>query len=135
MIQGGETEIDRRILEEMKDPLIHLVRNCIDHGIEIPSLRKQKEKPPRGRVVLSFAQKNSGQVEITISDDGAGVDIAKVKAAAVKHNILSNKERTDSTWVSQTAAEYSFQVMIRKTAFGRRFLICYAQSLMYSGKM
>lgn len=85
--QGEEIEIDRRILEEIKDPLIHLVRNGVDHGIEAPDERERRGKPRRprrGRVGLSISQKDAGKVEIAVSDDGAGMDAAKVKSAALK---------------------------------------------------
>jgi len=84
VIQGEEIEIDRRILEQMNDPLIHLVRNSIDHGIEKPAERARKRKPSRGTVTLAVTQKDGGRAEITVSDDGAGIDLAKVRAAAVK---------------------------------------------------
>lgn len=89
VIEGGEIEIDRRILEEMKDPLIHLLRNSIDHGIEKPALRKEKHKPPHGTIIVAISQQDSGKVEIRIADDGAGIDAASVKAAAGKHGIVS----------------------------------------------
>jgi two-component system chemotaxis sensor kinase CheA len=91
VIRGGEVEIDRRILEEMKDPLIHLVRNCIEHGIETPPERQQRNKPPKGTVTLAIAQRNS-HIEILISDDGAGIDAAKIKAAAVRLGTASADE-------------------------------------------
>ncbi|MGB7540620.1 MAG: chemotaxis protein CheW, partial [Burkholderiales bacterium] len=91
-IQGGEIEIDRRILEQIKDPLIHLLRNCIDHGIERPAVRKDKRKPPQGTITLAISQKDSGKVEILVADDGAGVDAAKVKAAAGKLGVVSAEE-------------------------------------------
>lgn len=81
-IEGGELEVDRRILEEMKDPLIHLIRNCIDHGIEKPAVRQQKGKPPLGTITITISPKNGNKVEIRVADDGAGVDLDKVKAAA-----------------------------------------------------
>ena len=93
VIQGGEVEIDRRILEEMKDPLIHLVRNCIEHGIETPVERQQSNKPAKGTVTLAVAQRNS-HIEILISDDGAGIDAARIKAAAVKIGTVSEDEAT-----------------------------------------
>ena len=92
VIQGGEIEIDKRILEEMKDPFIHLIRNCIDHGIESPKERVQKKKPPRGTITLSVSQKNSSSVEVLISDDGAGIDLAKVKSTILKLGLISQEE-------------------------------------------
>jgi len=91
VIRGGEVEIDRRILEEMKDPLIHLVRNCIEHGIEPPVERQQSHKPAKGTVTLAVAQRNS-HIEILISDDGAGIDAARIKAAAVRLGTVSEDE-------------------------------------------
>ncbi|GCB02280.1 signal transduction histidine kinase CheA [Sulfuriferula multivorans] len=82
VFQGGEIEIDRRILEEMKDPLIHLLRNGIDHGIEKPALRRERQKPPHGTISVAISQQDSGKVEIRIADDGAGIDAASVKAVA-----------------------------------------------------
>jgi len=92
VIQGGEIEVDRRILEEMKDPLIHVLRNCIDHGIEKPAAREQKRKPPRGTITITISQRDSGKVEILVIDDGAGIDAAKVKYAARKLGIVSAEE-------------------------------------------
>jgi two-component system chemotaxis sensor kinase CheA len=89
---GGDIEIDRRILEEIKDPLIHLVRNCIDHGIEKQEERVRREKPTSGIIRINISRVNSNKVEILISDDGAGIDIAKVKTSAVKVGILSQEE-------------------------------------------
>ena len=84
LTEGGEIEVDRRILEEMKDPFIHLVRNCIDHGMEKPEERERKKKPRRGTIRITVAQKNSRKVEILVSDDGRGIDLAKVRASALK---------------------------------------------------
>lgn len=92
VIRGGEVEVDRRILEEIKDPLIHIVRNCIDHGIEKPEQREQKRKPACGTVTIAVSQKDGGKVEILISDDGVGIDVVKLKAAAVKLGILSQEQ-------------------------------------------
>lgn len=91
-IQGGEIEIDRRTLEEMKDPLMHLLRNCIDHGIEQPAMRRDKGKPELGRITLAIAQKDGGKIEILVADDGMGIDAAKVKAVAFKLNLVSAEE-------------------------------------------
>ena len=92
VIKGGEIEIDRRIMEVIKDPLIHLVRNCIDHGIEKPEVRKRNKKTTLGSVTISISQVNSNQIEILVSDDGAGIDLAIVKESAVKQGIYSKNE-------------------------------------------
>jgi two-component system chemotaxis sensor kinase CheA len=92
VIQGGDIEIDRRILEEMKDPLIHMIRNCIDHGIEYPAVREQKKKPARGTITLAVSQKDSGKVEVVVADDGAGIDAEQVKAVARKLGLISAEE-------------------------------------------
>lgn len=91
-IQGGEIEIDRRILEAMKDPLIHLLRNAIDHGIEQPAVRIARHKPPRGTITLAISQQDSGKVEVLVADDGAGIDAERVKAAARKLGVVSAEE-------------------------------------------
>jgi two-component system chemotaxis sensor kinase CheA len=92
VIQGGEIEIDRRTLEEMKDPLMHLLRNCMDHGIEQPAMRQDKGKPLHGTITVAIAQKDGGKIEILVTDDGAGIDAARVKAAALKLNLVSAEE-------------------------------------------
>ncbi len=83
-IVGGEIETDRRILEEMKDPLIHLVRNCIDHGIETPKQREERGKPPRATIRIAIFPKSADKVEIVVSDDGAGIDFQKVPSGVGK---------------------------------------------------
>jgi two-component system chemotaxis sensor kinase CheA len=93
LIMTGEgIEMDRRILEEMKDPLIHLIRNCIDHGIEKPEERAINKKPRSGTITIAISRINGDKAEVIISDDGAGIDIAKVKEMAVKNKILSQRE-------------------------------------------
>jgi two-component system chemotaxis sensor kinase CheA len=92
VIQGGEIEIDRRILEEMKAPLIHMLRNCLDHGIEQPAIRQNKGKSPHGTITVAIAQNDSGKIEIMVADDGVGIDAAKVKAAACRLNLVSAEE-------------------------------------------
>jgi len=91
-ITGDTVEIDRRILEELKDPLIHLVRNCIDHGIEKGEDRIKKGKVSRGRMAISITQNMDRKIELRISDDGAGLDRAKIIQSAVKAGVTSSKE-------------------------------------------
>ncbi len=90
--RGGEIEIDRRILEEMKDALMHLLRNCIDHGIEKPAAREQKGKPPHGTLTIAVTHKDSSKVEIVIADDGTGIDVTKVKTAAGRLGLVPVEE-------------------------------------------
>ncbi len=90
--QGSEIEIDRRILEEMKAPLIHMIRNCIDHGIEQPAMRQDRGKPPHGTITVAIEQKDSGKIEILVADDGAGIDTARVRAAACRLGLVSAEE-------------------------------------------
>ncbi len=92
VVRGGDIEIDRRILEEMKDPFIHLVRNCIDHGIEKPGERTSKNKPRSGMITISVSHRSGKKVEVMISDDGSGIDIDSIRASAVKAGVLSAAE-------------------------------------------
>ncbi|MBI4350403.1 MAG: response regulator, partial [Elusimicrobia bacterium] len=83
-LEGTELAVDRRILQEMKDPLLHLARNAADHGIEKPEERLKKGKPARGRIVISVSKKEGNKAEIIIKDDGAGIDAEKVLSAAAR---------------------------------------------------
>ena len=87
--QGTEMEVDRKVLEEIKDPLIHLVRNAIDHGIEPPEVRAHAGKPPRGRVGVTFGAIEGNRIEIRVDDDGCGIDPAQVSEAAVRTRLLT----------------------------------------------
>ena len=89
--EGGQIEIDRRILEELKDPLIHLLRNSVDHGIETPEERRAAGKPETGQMGLSITPLDEGKVEIRLWDDGKGIDAEAVKAAAVKKGFIDQK--------------------------------------------
>jgi len=89
IIRGAELEIDKRILEEFKDPLIHLIRNSIDHGIGTPRERILRKKPSHGTIILAFTALESGIIEISVSDDGKGIDKDHVLKAAVKSGNIS----------------------------------------------
>ncbi len=86
-MDGAETELDRTIIEAIKDPLVHLVRNSCDHGIEPPDARTSLGKPTAGKLLLR-AYHEGGQVNIEISDDGAGIDVATVRRKAIEKGML-----------------------------------------------
>ena len=86
-MDGAETELDRTIIEAIKDPLMHLIRNSCDHGIETPEVRIAAGKPAQGRLTLR-AFHEGGQVNIEIGDDGAGIDVARVKQKAIEKGLL-----------------------------------------------
>jgi chemotaxis protein histidine kinase CheA len=90
-MEGKETELDKTIIEAIKDPLTHLVRNAVDHGIESPEVRKQAGKNPEGRLFLR-AFHEGGQVNIEISDDGAGLDLNKIRNKAVQKGLISSDQ-------------------------------------------
>ena len=92
IIQGGGIEADRRILEGIKDPLIHIVRNCIDHGIERPEDRISLKKAEKGTIKIIVSQLDNRKLEILITDDGMGIDINMVRASAVSAGIISQEE-------------------------------------------
>jgi two-component system chemotaxis sensor kinase CheA len=94
--RGGEITIDKRILDELKDPLIHMLRNCVDHGIETPDARSRMGKPRRATITLAVTPIDGNQVEISVSDDGAGIDVERVKQAAAKRGLLVSDQIADA---------------------------------------
>jgi two-component system chemotaxis sensor kinase CheA len=89
VISGGETELDKKVLEGIKTSLIHILRNCIDHGIEEPESRVDLGKPREGTIKVS-AFHEGDNVVITVEDDGRGVDIAQIKETALRKRLLSS---------------------------------------------
>lgn len=87
VLEGEDTPADKRILEEMKDPLMHMLRNSVDHGIETPEQRKAAGKLPRGRILVRASQATDS-VLIEISDDGAGLDVAAIRQVALQRKIV-----------------------------------------------
>jgi two-component system chemotaxis sensor kinase CheA len=87
-MEGRDTELDKTILESVKDPLTHLVRNCVDHGIETPDVRVAAGKPAEGTLTLR-AFHEGGQVNIEICDDGAGIDPARLRERAVARGLIT----------------------------------------------
>jgi two-component system chemotaxis sensor kinase CheA len=95
-MEGQDTELDRTLLEAIKDPLTHLVRNAIDHGIESAEVRRKHGKSPTGTILI-HAYPEGGQVHIDITDDGAGIDLGAVKAKAVQEGILTPQRAEEIT--------------------------------------
>jgi two-component system chemotaxis sensor kinase CheA len=91
ILEGENTRIDKAIIDEIGEPLVHLIRNSVDHGIETPEERIALGKTPTGTILLSAAQE-SNHVVITIMDDGSGIDAARVQAKAVSRGLLKGDE-------------------------------------------
>lgn len=89
-LDGRDTELDKSLIEAIKDPLTHLIRNCIDHGIEIPEVRTAKRKAPEGRIVLRAFHQN-GLVHIEVADDGGGIPLGKVRSKAIARGMLTEE--------------------------------------------
>ncbi len=88
ILEGEETELDRSVIEEMVDPLTHLLRNAVDHGAEDPEQRERSGKPRTARIILS-ARQLENHIVIEVTDDGAGIDVERLKESAVRKGVLS----------------------------------------------
>lgn len=97
VIDGGELEMDRRILEALKDPMMHLIHNAIDHGIEYPDIREVKKKPVRGIVRIRIVPLSGSMVNIEVSDDGAGIDPVTIRKIALGRGFITEKDAASLT--------------------------------------
>jgi len=116
VIEGGSTSADKRIIEQLKDPLMHILRNAVHHGIELPEQRRAAGKPERGQIRLR-AQRSGSAVQIEISDDGRGVDPGQVRSALAR---LANAKHSDSAATASSAADdaqQEHQVQLLKSLF------------------
>lgn len=91
VLEGGDTELDRSVIEVIGDPILHLIRNSIDHGVELPDVREANGKPRQGRVVVS-ASHQENHIVIQISDDGRGIDPHQMKAKAVEKGKMTQEQ-------------------------------------------
>jgi len=91
IMKGGEVKVNRTVLVEIGEPILHLLRNAVDHGIEPPEIRKKNGKPEEG-VVKLIAERKGNKVLITVEDDGAGIDPEKIKKKALEKGIISEAE-------------------------------------------
>ncbi len=96
VIVGEETELDKSIIDEINDPLVHLIRNSCDHGVERPDVRTQKGKNPRGQVLLK-AEYEGNTIVVSIKDDGNGMDAEKLKAKAIEKGMITAAEAKEMT--------------------------------------
>ncbi|MED5388126.1 MAG: chemotaxis protein CheA [Pseudomonadota bacterium] len=106
ILKGGDTELDRSLLEAIRDPLIHLVRNAVDHGIETPEKRRAKGKPETGTLTMS-AYHESGNVTVEVSDDGAGLDSDKIIRRAMEAGLVRPEQAEQLT--EQEKIRYIFE--------------------------
>jgi two-component system chemotaxis sensor kinase CheA len=97
LIEGGDLEMDRRILETLKDPLMHLIHNSIDHGIEYPDIRAERHKNVRGIVRIRIVPLSGSKVSIEVSDDGTGIDCRVIRRTAIEKRIVSEEEEAALT--------------------------------------
>ncbi|HUX60308.1 MAG TPA: chemotaxis protein CheA, partial [Ignavibacteriaceae bacterium] len=96
IIKGEDTELDKTLIEEINDPLVHLIRNSLDHGIESPEKRKEIGKNPVGTVILS-AEQEGNQIIITIEDDGKGIDPDFIKDKAIQKGLITKEKAKELT--------------------------------------
>jgi len=89
--EGGECELDKKLIEALKDPMMHLIRNAVDHGIESPEFRMRRGKPPQGSIHLSARQKGD-TIIISVEDDGAGIDIEAVRQKAIRRGLITEED-------------------------------------------
>lgn len=91
ILEGKETELDRTLIEEIGDPLIHILRNSVDHGIEAPAIRRERGKPAKGQILLRASHEDN-QVLIVVKDDGGGIDSVKLLQKAISSNLITAAE-------------------------------------------
>jgi len=91
ILEGEETDLDKNLVEALADPLVHLVRNSVDHGIEMPDVRESSGKPRTGTVTLSASQEGD-HILLTIKDDGAGMDAEKLKKIAINKGVIDSDQ-------------------------------------------
>ncbi len=94
-IIGGDVELDKRVLEQIKDPIIHLLRNAVDHGLETPEKRAASGKPPYGTITLVVEQIGK-DVSLAIADDGAGIDVEAIRRSAIKRGYANAASMSDA---------------------------------------
>ena len=95
-VSGEDTEVDKSVIEQIGDPMVHIIRNAVDHGLETPQERLGKGKPAAGTISISAAQKGT-QIVIEVSDDGRGIDVEKVKRKAIEKQLITGDDAARMT--------------------------------------
>ncbi|MGC4053387.1 MAG: chemotaxis protein CheA [Paludibaculum sp.] len=113
-LHGEEVELDRTIVEELSDPLVHMLRNALDHGLETPADREAAGKPPTGKVRLK-ASHQAGQIVIELSDDGRGLDRSRILAKAVQRGLVSADANLSDSEVYHLIFEAGFSTAEKVT--------------------
>lgn len=99
-VEGGQTELDKTILERLHDPLVHLIRNSVDHGIQSPDEREKMGKPRKGAIRVAAAHCGA-RIQIQVSDDGAGIDSDAIRKKAIDNGLISNDEILSETEIHE----------------------------------
>jgi two-component system, chemotaxis family, sensor kinase CheA len=118
-IQGAETELDKSVVEKIGDPLMHLVRNAMDHGIENAELRAARGKPPAGQIGLN-AYHDSGSIVIEVIDDGGGLPKEKIRAKAIEKGIITASQSLTDQEIANLIFEPGFSTADKVTNLSGR---------------
>lgn len=117
--EGGETELDKGVLDQLAEPILHILRNSLDHGLESPEVRAASGKPAIGRISLTATQAG-GRVHVTVTDDGAGVDFGRVREKAVARGLIAPDADLDSNALAQLLFDAGFSTSENVTSVSGR---------------
>lgn len=117
--EGAETELDKTVIEKLNDPLVHLIRNSVDHGIETPAVREAAGKNPQGTVTLK-AEHNGAFVSITIEDDGAGLNKKAIRQKAVERGLISASDELTDNEICELIFQPGFSTASQVTSVSGR---------------
>ena len=118
-IIGGETELDKTLVEEIGDPLVHLIRNSVDHGVEMPDVREEVGKPRKGNIHLKASQ-DGNMIVITIQDDGKGLQIDRIKNKAIERGIIKETDHMTNKEIFSLIFESGFSTADKVTNISGR---------------
>ena len=119
ILKGGETEVDKNLIEHLSDPLIHILRNAVDHGIELPEERQRMGKPREGQLTLEATHAN-GEVWIRVYDDGQGLNRSKILAKAIEKGIASKEKNYEDSEIDDFIFHPGFSTADRVTNISGR---------------